>query len=223
MFNFHYGKQVVGVTRDAGNPHIRAWAAKDSSGNLTMFLANTAVGSATDTAQIAIQGATSVGTSGERWTMLSSGSGAWQPQRTAISINGAVSPAASSIKTMAGQAITTGASFKVGLPPYSMTWLKIPLSGVAAQPERKAFVPSAQEAPVIKSMGPREFSIALTGANVTDETWNVNVYSIAGEKVGDWAGLTGHATVRMPGAAAGIYFFVVKKGRETFTNAVMAR
>jgi hypothetical protein len=104
-----------------------------------------------------------------------------------------------------------------------MTWLKIPLSGVAAQPERKAFVQSAQEAPVIKSIGPREFSIALTGANVTDETWNVNVYSIAGEKVGDWAGLTGHATVRMPGAAAGIYFFVVKKGRETFTNAVMAR
>jgi hypothetical protein len=222
MFNFHYGKQVVGVTRGAGNPHIRAWAAKDSSGNLTMFLANTAVGSVTDTAQIGIQGAASVGTSGERWTMISSGSGAWLPQRTAISINGTVSPAASSIKTMAGQAITTGASFKVGLPPYSMTWLKIPLSGVAARPERKTFTQSAR-APAIENVGPREFSIALTGANYPGERWNLNVYTVAGIKVGGWAGMDAHATVRLPGAASGVCFFVIKKAGITFTNAIMVR
>jgi hypothetical protein len=222
MFNFHYGKQVVGVTRGAGNPHIRAWAAKDSSGNLTMFLANTSVGSAIDTAQIAIQGAASVGTGGERWTMVSSGSGAWPPQRTAISINGTVSPAANTIKTMAGQAITTGASFKVGLPPYSMTWLKIPLSGVAARPGRKTFVQTAQ-APAVRRIGHREFSVSLTRTDASGGKWNVNICDIAGKKVAAWRGLDAHATVRVPGQASGIYLFVTNKGAMTFTDAVMVR
>jgi len=45
------------------------------------------------------------------------------------------------------------------------------------RPARKESVCSMAQAPVIKSIGPREFSVALTGANATDETWNVNVYS----------------------------------------------
>jgi hypothetical protein len=222
MFNYHYGRQVVGVTRGAGNPHIRAWAARDSSGNLTMFLANTAVGAAVDTAQVAIQGAASVGTSGERWTMLSSGSGAWQPQRTAISINGAVSPAANTIRTLAGEVIATGASFKLALPPYSMTWLKIPLSGVATRPDGKVVVPLAVS-PVFRSIGRREFSIALTGANASDKKWNISMFDMAGKKTGDWSGASDHATVRVPGAASGLNFFVTKKGGTTYTNAVMVK
>lgn len=222
MFNFHYGKQVLGVTRGAGNPHIRAWAAKDSSGNLTMFLTNNSVGTATDTAQVAIQGAASVGAGGERWTMTSSGSGTWPPQRTAISINGAVSPAANTIKTLAGQSITTGASFKVALPPYSMTWLKIPLTAVTTRPAEKESFQTAGF-PAVRRIGPRAFLIELTGANAPDEKWTVSIYDMAGKKVTAWCGMDTHAAVHVPGSASGIYLFATNKGRMTFTDAVMVR
>jgi hypothetical protein len=222
MFIYHYGRQVVNVTKSAGNPHIRAWAAKDSSGNLTMFFANTSVGTATDTAQVAVQGVATVGTNGEKWTITSSGSGTWPPQRTAISLNGTASPAANTLKTLAGQAITTGASFKIGLPPYSMTWLKIPLTGVAAQPERKAPVQMAQT-PAIRRIGPREFSIAFAGENGLGGKWNVSVCDMAGKRICDWSGATASALVRLPGMASGIYLFATNKSGMTFTNAVMVR
>jgi hypothetical protein len=155
--------------------------------------------------------------------MLSSGSGAWQPQRTAISINGTVSPAANTIKTMAGQAITTGTSFKVALPPYSMTWLKIPLTGgVTTQPERKSFL-QASQTPSIRCIGAREFSIALTGANALDGKWTIIICDMAGKKVGERRSTSAYTTVKIPGTGSGIFFFVTNKGGITFTNAVIVR
>ena len=94
--------------------------------------------------------------------MASSGSGAWPPQRTAISINGAARPAASSIKTLAGQSISTGTSFKVALAPYSMTWLKIPLSSVAIAPRQVEALQGAI-APEVRQIGRREFSVTVSG------------------------------------------------------------
>jgi hypothetical protein len=222
MFNFHYGKQVLSVTKSAGNPHIRSWAAKDSSGNLTMFLANNSVGTTTDTAQIAVQGAASVGTSGERWTMTSSGTGAWPPQRTAIAINGTVSPSASSIKTLAGQAITTGASFKVALPPYSLTWLRIPLSGVAVHsPVNASF--EAKRLPEIMRVSDRDFSVSSIDANAWNKKWNVSVFNVSGKKICAWSGTTAKAYIRIPGVSSSVCLFVINNAGKTFAEAVLVR
>lgn len=49
MFIYHYGKYMVAATRETDDSRIRAWAARDTLGNLTMFLANNSVGSETDT------------------------------------------------------------------------------------------------------------------------------------------------------------------------------
>lgn len=222
MFVYHYGRQVLSVTQSAGNPHIRSWAAKDSSGNLTMFFANTSVGSAIDTAQVTVQGTASVGTSGERWTMVSSGSGAWPPERTAISINGTVSPAASSIKTLAGQSISTGTSFKVALAPYSMTWLKIPLSSVTIDPRPVEELQGAM-APEVRQIGPREFSVTVTGTFAGVAPWNVGVFDALGKKIGAWHGNASQAIVGIPGSASGVRLFVVNYGDRTFTKAIALR
>ena len=204
MFNFHYGKQVVNVTRGTTNRKIRAWAARDSLGNLTMFLANNSVGASTDTANITIQGASSVGTTGERWTMTTSGAGTWLPQRTAIAINGVASPAANTIQTLAGQTITTGASFNVALAPYSMTWLRIPIT-VGTLPGEKTKL-SALPAVNLRLTGNRRISVRLTGNYPSAEPWSVGIYDIAGREVAKWQGRDAQATITLHSQAHGVFF-----------------
>ncbi len=190
MFIYHYGKQVVNVTLGTHGTRMRAWAAKDTMGNLTMFLVNNAVDSTTDTAQIAIQGVAGVGAAGEQWTMLTSGSaGSWQPERSAISINGVVSPAASTIKTLTGKSIATGSSFNVPLPPYSMTWLRIPIT-ISVLPTGKA-----QETPVrviVRQTGIHTLTITSSMPN-SNRPWSFSLFGIDGKKIGDWR-LTGNRT-----------------------------
>jgi hypothetical protein len=177
MFIYHYGRQVVNATVGSPNSRMRAWASRDSLGNLTMFLVNNAVDSTTDTAHVTISGVSSVGTTGQRWTMLTSGAaGSWQPNRTAISINGVVSPAAATVKTLPGQSIPTGATFSVALPPYSMTWLQIPVT--------TATLPSGRAAMQLSGVTITQSSgHALTAAFATANSahpWSIAVFGVDG-------------------------------------------
>jgi|GEM_PF-959254 len=202
MFIYHYGRQVVNVTLGTPNTRMRAWAARDTSGNLTMFMVNNAVDSTTYTAQIAIQGVTGVGTTGEKWTMLTSGSaGSWQPERTEISINGTVSPAASTIKTMAGESIVTGSSFNVSLPPYSMTWLRIPITATATLPVGRAQEPSPGV--IIRQIGGRTLNLMASMSNPCCP-WSFAIYGVDGKQVRAWRITGGQVTLDLGTKMSGV-------------------
>jgi hypothetical protein len=204
MFNFNYGTRVVNATITPANTRTRAWAALDSSGNLTMFLANNSLSDSSN-ATITLQGVTG-GASGEKWTMQTSGSG-WKPELTAVTINGTASPAQASIKGLSGQKITTGTTFSVSLPAYSMTWLRIPITGGGSStlPEKQALRPVKPGAS-INQIGRNEFIVKLLMAAAMNPEWIVSVYNVNGKRIYSKTGNGDATTLALGNAASGVYF-----------------
>jgi hypothetical protein len=214
MFIFHYGKYLVATTRTTTDSRIRAWAARDTVGNLTMFLANNSVGGAIDTAEVTLQGV-SAGAVGERWTMTTAGSGNWPPQRTAISINGARSPSAGSIRTLAGESIAAGNPFRVPLPPYSMTWLRIPINNVGIKPNG-ASIPQRL---IIRQTGPGDLLVKIPVGAAREGSWTLQIHDIAGRTVWRGMGKELERTISMGITAPGIYLYTVRVNNRRHVTA----
>ncbi len=119
---------------------IRAWASKDASGNLTIFVANNDSNNSA-TANITINGF-NADKQGKIWLFEPSGNtyyGSDKPvlQRTHLKINGSEDPSISSLPGD-GKTIDTGNVFKVDLPAASMALIKVPAAPVptpASAPE----------------------------------------------------------------------------------------
>jgi hypothetical protein len=114
---------------DTTGNKVRGWASKDSSGNLTLFLANNNWASAA-TVVINLTGFTA-GATGQMWTFQSSGNtyaGAATPlaQRLHIAINGTEDPSVSSLPGN-GQVLSTGDDFAVTMAELSMALVKVPV------------------------------------------------------------------------------------------------
>lgn len=217
MFIHHYGTRVVTVTRGgAGNSSIRAWAARDTIGNLTMFLANNSVVGTTDTAEVTVQGV-SVGASGEQWTITTAGSGNWLPQRTAIRINGVQSPSASSVRTLAGEPIATGSTFRIALPPYSMTWLRIPIDNVGMTPKPAP----KRERLTVRQTGPTTVLVKIPGDFVHGGSWNFQIRDIAGRTVWRGRGRRGQQSVLIERVAPGVYPYTARVNNQACSGALI--
>ena len=221
MHIYHFGRQMVNVTLGTKGTRMRAWAARDSLGNLTMFLVNNAVDSTTYNAQIAIQGVAGVGAVGEKWTMLTSGAaGSWQPTRTAISINGTVSPAAGTIKNMAGQTIATGATFSVPLPPYSMTWLRIPITTATLPAGSVKNLPSGV---MIRQTGKHGLTVTFCLQESFGKPWSLAVFTVGGKKVGAWRGTGNRATLALVTNARGVFICRAILGGNEYEKAIVMK
>jgi hypothetical protein len=219
MFVYHYGKYVVNTSIGQSNIRTHAWAARDTLGNVTMFLANNSVASSC-IANIVLKGC-NAGTAGEKWVIQGVG-GSWQPEFTSISMNGTTSPSASSIKTLSGQSFTSSTSFSVTLPAYSMTWLKIPVSNIS-KTLRRENVELSGKSINIRETGRGAFSVSIMGATVGHEAWTVNVYDFAGKSVYYNKGNGHEAFFKLEKAASGIYFCKINYGEMNYTRAVVVK
>lgn len=115
------------ISEKAGN-RVRAWASKDTSGNLTVFLVNNDPNN-NAAAGLSISGFTA-GIKGKSWTFEPSGNTFYGKdfpimQKMHIKINGAEDPAISSLPGE-GTDIITGNTFEVKLPAGAMMLIKIP-------------------------------------------------------------------------------------------------
>jgi len=123
----YFGRDMV--TASSSNSLVRAYAAEDATGDLTLFIVNNSP-TATLTADISIAGFLA-GSAGQRWLLEPAGSiisgGVNIQDKKDISINGVVHPdpftASSSLPS---QPVTSGNNFTVTLPASCMLLLKIP-------------------------------------------------------------------------------------------------
>lgn len=139
MLTGKFGTSMVTCTSSDSN--LGAFAAKDSSGNLTLFLVNNYPNSA-QTASISVAGFNPA-LSGNAWIMLPNGTPAnGAPQEAPnIQINGNVNPNPASIAGIAGANQSTGSTFAMNLQPNEMCLLIIPPSGPAPTPTPCASTP----------------------------------------------------------------------------------
>ncbi len=119
-----FGTQMVSCS--SSTTTVRAYAARDSSSDLTLFLVNNSPTAAT-TATINISGFYPEA-SGSAWVLLPQGTappGAPQ-EATGIQINGTANPSPSAVVGIAGASQATAPSFAVPLQPSEMVLLVIP-------------------------------------------------------------------------------------------------
>lgn len=125
-----FGHQMVSAT--SSNSLVRSYAAKDSEGNLTMYIVNNSPTDKT-TANIAVSGFTPAA-SGEKWVIepVRTGMDTQIPDSTVnqewddVKINNVVHPDVRKLdEQVAPAAITAGNSFSVNLPASSMVLLKL--------------------------------------------------------------------------------------------------
>ncbi|MGH7441725.1 MAG: hypothetical protein ACREKE_03515, partial [bacterium] len=134
MLTGKFGRNMVACT--SSDTNIGAFAAKDSSGNLTLFFVNN-YPSTIETASVTVSGFTPAD-SGSAWMMLPNGTSAsGAPQEAPnLSINGNVNPVPATIASIAGEAQATGSTFSVSLQPNEMCLLVIPPKSVSPSPTR---------------------------------------------------------------------------------------
>lgn len=125
-----FGRQMVNAT--SSNSMVRSYAAKDSDGNLTMYIVNNSPTDKT-TANIAVSGFTPAA-SGEKWVIepVRTGLDNQIPNSTVnqewddVKINNVVHPDVRLLdEQVAPAVISTGNSFTVNLPASSMVFLKL--------------------------------------------------------------------------------------------------
>ena len=123
-----FGREMV-TASSSNSPLVRAYAAKDAAGDLTLFVVNNSP-TVNETATVNVSGFTA-GTAGERWVIAPAGSmvtgGVNNQDLDKISINGIVHPDPLTVGSIAGQPISVGNSFTVSLPASGMMIVKIPL------------------------------------------------------------------------------------------------
>jgi hypothetical protein len=124
MLTGKFGNTMVSCT--SSETIVRAYAAIDSSGDLTIFMVNNDPDNS-NPAVITLSGFNPAA-SGSDWVMLPSGTSAsGAPQEAPdIQINGIVNPAPAGLASIAGQAQAVGVSFTVNLLPSEMNLLVIP-------------------------------------------------------------------------------------------------
>lgn len=123
----YFGRDMVQAT--SSDSLVRAYAAKDSTGALTLFLVNNS-STASKTATINISGFSGAA-AGQRWLVAPSGvkvTGGTTNGRDKnnLSINGVASPSPLVAASFPAQSITTGSSFSVTLPANNMILVRIP-------------------------------------------------------------------------------------------------
>jgi hypothetical protein len=125
LINF-FGRNMV-MTSDT-HSLVRSYAAKDTAGNLTIFVVNNSP-TASLTANVDISGFTA-GTNGQRWLMEPAGSiiqnGITIQDKADISINGTVDPNPLTVSSLASQSFSSSNSFTVVLPASCMLLMKVP-------------------------------------------------------------------------------------------------
>ncbi len=122
----YFGRDMV--TASSSHSLVRAYAAEDADGNMTLFIVNNSP-TADLTADINIAGFLA-GAGGQEWLVEPAGSlisgGVNIQDSSDISINGVVHPDPMAVSSLPSQAITVGNSFTVTLPASCMMLLKIP-------------------------------------------------------------------------------------------------
>ncbi|MCJ7728871.1 MAG: hypothetical protein MUO27_03195, partial [Sedimentisphaerales bacterium] len=123
----YFGRDMVQAS--SSNMLVRAYAAEDADGNLTVFIVNNSP-TATLTADISIAGF-SAGSAGQRWLVEPAGSiisgGINIQDKSDISINGVVHPdPLTASSSLPSQPVTSGNNFTVTLPASCMLLLKVP-------------------------------------------------------------------------------------------------
>jgi hypothetical protein len=126
---YYFGQDMV--TASSSNSLVRAYAAKDTGGNLTIFIVNNSPTSAFTT-QINIAGMTA-GQGGQKWTIEPAGNlisgGLTIQDKGDISINGTVHPNPLTVNSITPQSFTSSGSFTVTIPASAMILLKVPQVG----------------------------------------------------------------------------------------------
>ncbi len=154
----YFGRDMVEAT-SSNAPLVRAYAAKDTDSNLTVFIVNNSP-TAEFTADINVSGFLA-GTGGQCWVTEPAGSmvtgGVNIQDKNDISINGVVHPNPLTANALPSQSFASSNAFTVTLPASGMMLLKIPAGTGDATP------PSA----------PTGLTASLDGINV-DLNWNNN-------------------------------------------------
>lgn len=185
-----FGRQMVSAT--SNNSMVRSYAAKDSDGNLTMFIVNNSP-TDTTTASVAVSGFTPA-TSGEKWVIepVYTGLDSQIPNSTVnqewddVKINGVVHPDTRKIDEQVSSTIlSTGSSFTVNLPASSMVFLKL-------LPEGKTPVPHAvvSPEPLVVSNPPSvtgsikvQYKCSETGASAGASRFSFNIVNTTDKEV----------------------------------------
>jgi hypothetical protein len=153
----YFGRDMV--TASSSNSLVRAYAAEDANGKLTLFIVNNSP-TATLTADINIAGFLA-GSGGQRWLVEPAGSiisgGINIQDKGDISINGVVHPDPMTASSLPSQSVTTSNNFTVTLPASCIMLLKVPAGTGDTTP------------PAV----PTELTAGLDGINVVLD-WNDN-------------------------------------------------
>jgi hypothetical protein len=177
-----FGRQMV--TASTNNSLVRAYAAKDSAGNLTLFIVNNSPTIAT-TATISVSGFTPAGT-GEQWLIqpVRTGLDTQIPNSTQLqelddlSINGFIHPDPRTIDTQVwSNFITTGTSFSVTLAASNMAFIRILPGGQTPVPHPAATAaPTATPAP-LSATGPVkvQYKCLETATSPTAGRFGINI------------------------------------------------
>jgi hypothetical protein len=123
----YFGRDMVQAS--SSDADVRAYAAKDATGALTLFMVNNS-STVSKTASIMISGFTG-STSGQRWLIAPAGvtvAGGSSNARdnNDLSINGVASPSPLVAPSFPAQSVLTGSSFSVTLPANNMMLIRIP-------------------------------------------------------------------------------------------------
>lgn len=124
---YYFGRDMVQAS-SSDSPLVRAYAAKDAAGNLTIFAANNSPTDAV-TATVNIAGF-QAGAGGQQWLIEPAGSliagGVNIQDKNSISINGIVNPDPLTAPALPSQPFASGNTFTIALPASCMLLLKIP-------------------------------------------------------------------------------------------------
>ena len=122
----YFGRDMVGAT--STHSLVRAYAAEDANGNLTVFIVNNSP-TASLTADISISGFLA-GADGQRWLVEPAGSiisgGINIQDKNDISINGVVHPNPLNVASLPSQSFISSNNFTVTLPASCMLLLRVP-------------------------------------------------------------------------------------------------
>jgi alpha-L-arabinofuranosidase len=182
FLQYKFGRQMV--TAATNNSLVRAYAAKDSAGNLTVFIVNNSPTDGT-TATISVSGFTPAGT-GEEWLIepVRTGLDSQIPDSTQlqekddVKINGVVHPDPRIIDTQAwSNFIATGTSFSVTLAASDMAFIRILPSGQTPVPHAAATAaPTATPAP-LSATGPVkvQYKCLETATSTTSGRFGIDI------------------------------------------------
>mgnify|MGYP003835807941 CR=1 FL=1 len=124
----YFGRDMVDAT--SSNSLVRAYAAEDADGNMTLFIVNNSP-TAASSADINITGFLA-GAGGQQWLLEPAGSlvtgGVNIQDSSDIRINGVVHPDPLTVSSLPSQSVTSGNNFTVTLPASCILLLKVPAS-----------------------------------------------------------------------------------------------